>query len=91
MVGAVLIAVAGIYIVYAFIAPSPMLRIVLRCAPFLPLAIWTIWLDAKRPLASAAAPIRVLGRIALLLLVMSLVVLVLGVGLNWLYDPGRIT
>jgi hypothetical protein len=68
-----------------------MLRIVMRSAPFLPLAIWTIWLDAKRPFERAAPPIRIGGRIVLLVMVMGLVVLVLGVALNWLYDPSRIT
>ena len=88
--GVVLIALAGVYVVYAFIAPSPLLRIVMRSAPFLPLAIWTIWLDAKRPLDAMPPLVRRVGRVALLLLVMSVVVLVLGVGLNWLYDPSRI-
>ena len=88
--GAVFIVLAFVYVVYAFIAPSPLLRIVLRSTPFLPLAIWTLWLDAKRPLESAAAPIRIAGRFLLLVLVMSIVVLVLGIGLNWLYDPDRI-
>ena len=86
----VLIVVAGLYVVYAFIAPSPLLRILMRSAPFLPLAIWTIWLDAKRPLQHTATPLRFVGRIGLLLFVMSVVVLVLGIGLNWLYDPNRI-
>jgi hypothetical protein len=67
-----------------------MLRIVLRCAPFLPLAVWTVWLDPKRPLEGTAPPIRRVGRFALLLLVMGFVVLVLGLGLNWLYDPSRV-
>ena len=88
--GAALIAVAGAYVLYSFTAPSPMLRIVLRCAPFVPLAIWTIWLDDKRPLQAMPLPNRIAGRIALLLLVMTFVVLLLGVGLNWLYDPNRV-
>jgi hypothetical protein len=88
--GALIIAIAGLYVVYAFVAPSPMLRIVLRCAPFLPLAIWTIWLDAKRPLQRTPPAIRMVARCVLLLLVMSVVVLMLGVGLNWLYDPTRV-
>lgn len=91
IVGTLVVIAAGIYVVYAFIAPSPLLRIVMRSAPFLPLAIWTIWLDAKRPLEGAPSPIRIVGRLGLLILVMSIVVLVLGVGLNWLYDPDRIT
>ena len=89
-VGAVLIVLACVYVVYAFTAPSPLLRILMRSAPFLPLAIWTIWLDAKRPLQHTATPLRFVGRIGLLLFVMSVVVLVLGIGLNWLYDPNRI-
>ncbi|HEY9287826.1 MAG TPA: hypothetical protein VIT43_07370 [Candidatus Dormibacteraeota bacterium] len=90
MVAAVLIVLAAIYVIYAFIAPSPLLRIVMRSAPFLPVAIWTIWLDAKRPLERKPVVIRTVGRFVLLLLVMSVVVLVLGVSLNWLYDPSRI-
>lgn len=91
LLGAVLVVVAGIYVVYAFVAPSPLLRIVMRSAPFVPLAVWTIWLDAKRPLEAMPPVIRIAGRFALLLLVMSVVVLVLGLGLNWLYDPNRIS
>ena len=87
---ALLIALAGIYVVYAFIAPSPLLRILIRSAPFLPLAVWTLWFDAKRPLEGTRAPVRIAGRMLLLVMVMSLVVLVLGIGLNWLYDPNRV-
>ena len=88
--GAPLVFLAAIYVIAAFIGPNPVLRIVLRCAPFLPLAIWTIWFDPARPLEGQPPALRTAGRIALLLVVMALVVGLLGLGLNWLYDPGRI-
>lgn len=88
--GALLIVIAGIYVVYAFIAPSPLLRIVMRSLPFLPLAIWTIWLDARRPLERMPPLIRTVGRLVLLVLIMGIVVVILGIGLNWLYDPTRV-
>ncbi len=34
--------------------------------------------------------IRVAGRILLLVLVMAFAIVLLGVGLNWLYDPIRV-
>jgi len=85
----VLIALAGFYVIEAFIAPNPMLRIVLRSLPVLPVAIWTLWFDRSRPFEREAPVIRRVGRAALLLLVMAFAIALLGVGLNWLYDPGR--
>ncbi|TMC42639.1 MAG: hypothetical protein E6J25_07780 [Chloroflexi bacterium] len=38
----ILIPVAGFYVIEAFIAPSPLLRIGLRSLPVVPLAIWTL-------------------------------------------------
>ena len=89
-VGVALIALAALYVIVAFTASSPLLRIVLRCTPVLPLAVWTIWFDRSRPLEHRPPMIRAAGRVGLLLFVMSLVVLVLGIALNWLYDPSRI-
>jgi hypothetical protein len=66
------------------------LRIVLRCLPLLPLAIWTIWFDRARPLERQPVWIRIAGRLALLVIVMGFVVAVLGFALNWLYDPDRV-
>jgi hypothetical protein len=87
---AVLLAVAAVYIVIAFTAPNALLRIVLRCLPLLPVAVWTIWFDRARPLEHQPAVIRAGGRFALLLIVMGFAVVLLGLALNWLYDPSRI-
>jgi hypothetical protein len=82
-------ALAMLYVIEAFIAPNPLLRIVLRSLPVLPVAIWTLWFDRSRPFESQAPGIRRAGRVALLLLVMAFAVALLGIGLNWLYDPSR--
>ena len=91
--GALLIAaipVATLYLIEAFTAPSPLLRIVLRSAPVLPVAVWTLWFDRSRPLERQAPAIRLSGRLALLVLVMVFAVALLGLGLNWLYDSKRV-
>ena len=85
----VLIVLAGFYVIEAFIAPNPLVRIVLRSLPVLPVAIWTLWFDRSRPFERQAPVIRRVGRAALLLVVMAFAVALLGIGLNWLYDPGR--
>jgi hypothetical protein len=82
--------VAGFYVIEAFIAPSPLFRIVLRSLPVLPVAIWTLWYEKSRPFERQRPLIRVAGRILLLVLVMAFAVAVLGIGLNWLYDPTRV-
>jgi hypothetical protein len=82
--------VAGFYVIEAFIAPSPLVRIVLRSLPVLPVAIWTLWYEKSRPFERQRPLIRVAGRILLLALVMAFAVAVLGIGLNWLYDPTRV-
>src|SRR5207302_752258 len=73
----------------AFIAPNPLVRIGLRSLPALPVAIWTLWFETSRPLEGQRPLLRVAGRIALLVLVMAFAVAILGIGLNWLYDPNR--
>jgi len=83
------IPLAALYVIEAFIVPNPLARIVLRSLPVLPVAIWTLWFDRSRPLESRAPAIRRAGRVALLLLVMAFAVALLGIGLNWLYDPSR--
>jgi hypothetical protein len=88
--GAVLVLVAGPYVIYAFIGPNPLLRILMRCLPVLPVAIWTIWFDRSRPLQRQSPLVRTVGRLALLVAVMGFAVLLLGIGLNWLYDPNRV-
>ncbi len=87
---AVLIPVAAVYVIEAFTAPGPVLRIVLRSAPVLPVAIWTLWFDRSRPFEGRPAAVRRNGRVALLVLVMAFAVALLGFGLNWLYDPNRV-
>lgn len=87
---AILIAIAGFYVVEAFVAPNPLVRIVLRSLPVLPLAIWTLWYEKSRPFERQSPTIRAASRILLLVLVMAFAVAVLGIGLNWLYDPSRV-
>src|SRR6266436_3252977 len=65
----VLIVLAGFYVIEAFIAPNPLVRIVLRSLPVLPVAIWTLWYNTSRPFERAQPMIRVAGRILLLVLV----------------------
>ena len=85
----VLIALAGFYVIEAFIAPNPLVRIGLRTLPALPVAIWTLWYDKSRPFERQRPTMRVAGRLLLLVLVMAFAVAILGIGLNWLYDPDR--
>jgi hypothetical protein len=87
---AILIPVAAVYVIDAFTAPSPVLRIVLRTTPVLPLAVWTLWFDRSRPFEGRPPTIRLSGRLVLLVLIMAFAVAVLGIGLNWLYDPNRV-
>jgi hypothetical protein len=84
------ITVATLYVIEAFTASSPLLRIVLRSAPVLPVAIWTLWFDRSRPFERRPPAVRLSGRLALLVLVMAFAVALLGLGLNWLYDPSRV-
>ena len=86
----VLIPLAGFYVIEAFIAPDPLVRIGLRSLPLLPVAIWTLWFDRSRPFERQPPAIRFGGRVTLLLVVMAFAVAVLGIGLNWLYDPSRV-
>ena len=88
-IAVVLIPPAGFYVIEAFIAPNPLLRIVLRSLPVLPIAIWTLWFEHARPLERQRPALRLAGRILLLVLVMAFAVAILGIGLNWLYDPDR--
>ena len=82
--------VAAVYVIEAFTAPSPLLRIVLRCVPVLPVAIWLLWFDRSRPFERRTVAIRWTGRLALLVVVMAFAVALLGLGLNWIYDPNRV-
>ena len=86
----ILIGVAGFYVIQAFFAPSPLLRIVLRSIPVLPVAVWALWYEKSRPFERRRPLIRAAGRVLLLLLVMAFAVAVLGIGLNWIYDPSRV-
>jgi hypothetical protein len=86
----ILIPVAAVYVIEAFTAPNPLVRIVLRSLPVLPVAVWTLWFDRSRPFEGRPAAIRLSGRLAVLLLVMGFAIVVLGIALNWLYDPNRV-
>jgi len=90
LIAAILLPVATAYVIAAFIAPNPLVRIVLRSLPVLPLGIWTLWYEQSRPFERQPPMIRVAGRILLVVLVMAFAVAVLGIGLNWLYDPERV-
>ena len=90
LIAVVLVPVAGLYVIEAFIAPVPLDRIVLRSLPVLPVAIWTLWYEKSRPFEQQPARRRAASRILLLVLVMAFAVAVLGIGLNWLYDPNRV-
>lgn len=85
-----LIGVAGFYVIEAFVAPSPLLRIILRSLPVLPIAIWTLWYEKSRPFRRQRPVIRIAGRVLLLVLVMAFAVVILGIGLNAIYDPNRV-
>jgi len=90
VLAAILIPVAGVYVIEAFTASSPLLRIVLRSLPVLPVAIWTLWFDRSRPFRRRPPVVRLSARLALLVLVLAFAVMILGIGLNWLYDPSRV-
>ncbi|MDQ6712801.1 MAG: hypothetical protein M3Z28_06375, partial [Candidatus Dormibacteraeota bacterium] len=68
----------------------PLVRLVLRSLPVLPVAIWTLWYEKSRPFEEQQPMIRFAGRMLLLVLVMVFAVAILGIGLNWLYDPTRV-
>ena len=89
-VAVALIPLAGFYVIEAFIAPNPLVRIGLRSLPALPVAIWTLWYDKSRPFEREQPTIRFASRLLLLVLVMAFAVAILGIGLNWLYDPTRV-
>ena len=84
------ITLAAVYVIEAFTYPNPIIRIVLRSTPVLPIAIWTLWFDRARPFKGQPTAFRLAGRVALLVVVMAFVVALLGIGLNWLYDPRRV-
>lgn len=83
--------IGSLYLYEAFLNPNPSLRVMLRTLPILPLAIWTLWFDGARPFKTAAGPLRTTGRVLLLVAVMGFALLFLGLGLNRLYDPSRVT
>ena len=84
------ITLGALYVVEAFTFPNPIVRIMLRSVPVLPVAIWTLWFDRSRPFRGRRPAIQLAGRVALLLLVMTFAIALLGFGLNWLYDPNRV-
>ena len=84
------ITLAAVYVIEAFTYPNPIVRILLRSVPVIPIAIWTLWFDRARPFKGLPTAFRLAGRVALLVVVMAFVVALLGIGLNWLYDPRRV-
>ena len=84
------IALAAFYVIEAFTAPNPLVRVGLRSLPVLPVAIWTLWYEKSRPFERRSLTVRVAGLVLLLALVMAFAVAILGIGLNWLYDPHRV-
>jgi hypothetical protein len=81
---------AAAYIYLAFFFPQPDVRIALRTVPVVPFAIWAIYLDPRRPLRTAPAALRLVGQAVLLVATLLFAVLVLGLGLNWIFDPRRV-
>jgi hypothetical protein len=82
--------VAAAYVYVAFFFPQPDVRIVLRSAPVVPFAIWAVFLDPRRPLRTAPPARRLVGQAVLLVATLLFAVLVLGLGLNWIFDPSRV-
>ena len=82
--------IAAAYLYEAFTLPQPDIRIVLRTMPVVPLAVWAVFFDARRPFQNAPTGVRFIGRSLLLVLTVAFALLVLGLGLNWVFDPRRI-
>jgi len=81
---------AAVYVYLAFFFPQPDVRIVLRSVPVMPFAIWAVFLDPRRPLRTAPPARRLVGQAVLLVATLVFAVLVLGLGLNWIFDPARV-
>ncbi len=90
VLGIIIAPIAGLYVIGSFIYPNPVVRIVLRTAPVLPAAIWTLWFDRSRPFQSLPRPARISTRVFLLLVITAFAIALLGLFINWLYDPSRI-
>src|SRR5438067_13597004 len=76
----VLIPIAGFYVIEAFLAPNPLLRIELRSLAVLPVAIWTLWFEKSRALEGRRLMIRVVGGLVLFVMVMAFAVGILVIG-----------
>ena len=74
----------------SFFFTDPGLRILLRTIPVLPFATWTIFFDAKRPLRKVSGVVGVCSRVLLVAATMAFAALVLGLALNWVYDPNHV-
>ncbi len=81
---------AAAYVYLGFFFPQPDVRIALRTVPVVPFAIWAIYLDPRRPLRTAPPARRLVGQALLLVATVLFAVLVLGLGLNWIFDPARV-
>ena len=82
--------IAGLYVIDSFVHPNPVVRIILRTAPALPAAIWTLWVDRSRPLESWPPALRLAARVVILVAIMAFAFALLGLFINWLYDPNRV-
>ncbi len=77
------------YLYQTLVNSNPAIRIGLRTLPILPLALWVIFFDGSRPLRQASFPLRAAGRMVNLAGSMAFAFLVLGLGLNWRFEPKR--
>lgn len=84
------IPVAAAYVWLAFTFSQPEVRMALRTLPVVPFTIWAIFVDDRRPLKAAPVGVRIVGRSLLFLVTVCFALLVLGVGLNWIFDPNRV-
>ncbi len=82
---------AAAYVYVAFFYPEPDVRIVLRTLPVVPFAIWAVYFDPRRPLRTVPLAARLVGQAVLLVATVLFAALVLGLGLNWIFDPRHIT
>jgi hypothetical protein len=85
-----LVPLAAAYVYAAFLFPQPDVRIALRTVPVVPFAIWAVYVDPRRPLRTAPPARRLVGQALLLVATVLFAVLVLGLGLNWIFDPTRV-
>jgi hypothetical protein len=82
--------VATAYVYAAFLLPQPNVGIVLRTLPVVPFAIWVTFYDRNPPWQKAPKVLQLAGRLVLLIGTVAFAALVLGFGLNWVFDANRV-